>query len=476
MSELGAINFLNSEARGHWVRLRTLLLLRWMAIGGQTAAVLVAYQLLGLDLQIGFCFLAISASVWFNIVAALVQPPNKRLAERDAMLSLLFDLAQLGALLMLTGGLSNPFAVLILAPVTISATVLTLRSTAILGATAIVAISLLAFFYRPLAFTGGQTLVPPPLYVVGMWTALGITVIFVAVYARRVALETFNMSQALTATQMALDREHRLSAIGGLAAAAAHELGTPLATIKLASSELIDELSDKPELLEDVQLIRKQTERCRDILAQLSKGGKDDSHVKHAPISTVIAEAAEPHRDRGKTLLISIDGEPLDQAGDDQPTIARAPELVHGLRNLIQNAVDFADSAIWVDVELGERHLRIAVGDDGPGYPDSVIDRLGDPYLTTRHKQNRTLRSGYQGMGLGLFIAKTLLERTGADIAFANGSEQPGARRRGTGLTASSRPTGAIVEAIWPVGRIVIPKSRSREALGDNPENSLDRY
>ena len=480
MSEIGLTDLFRTEARGDWIRLRTLLVLRWLAIAGQAGAVLIGDLALGLDLPTGYCFVAISASVWFNIVATLVQPPNKRLSDREAMLSLLFDLGQLSALLMLTGGLGNPFAVLIIAPVTISATVLRLRSTAILGGLAIGLISLLAVVYRPLVFADGQTLAPPALLVSGMWASLVIAVVFLAAYARRVTVEASNMSRALTATQMALAREHRLSAIGGLAAAAAHELGTPLSTIKLASTELMSELQGDEELLEDAALIRKQADRCRDILQQLSKGA-DDDYLLEGPVTSVIQEAAAPHLDRGVRMVIRVDGAPEEIVGDEQPTISRRPEIIHGLRNLIQNAMEFAAATVWVDVVSGADKLRISVGDDGPGYPEQVLDRLGDPYLTRRETARRGGPDAQQreGLGLGLFIAKTLLERTGAEVTFVNGSE-PGARRRAArsggaaepeaGMSGgkghmASHPPGAIVVATWPQEVIVTHGARGLAGL-----------
>ncbi len=477
MTDAGNPVFLNA-ARGDWVRLRTLVMLRWMAVCGQAIAVLTADLLLDLDLPVGVCFAAIAASVCFNLVAQIVHPETKRLSERDTMLTLMFDLAQLGVLLFLCGGLTNPFAVLVLAPVTISATALTLRSTLLIGLAAAIEISILSWGYFPLTFSDGTVLDAPPLFVLGMWAALLITVVFLAAYARRITAEIFTMSQALSATQEALSREQRLTAIGGLAAAAAHELGTPLATIKLVSGELARELEDHPELKDDFDLIRKQAERCRDILRELSQGGRDDSHVKAAPVSAIVEEAAEPHRDRGKRIIIRLDGDLVEDAREDQPIVNRRPEMIHGLRNLVQNAVDFSRSTVWIDVEWTEETLRIVVGDDGPGYGADMLGRLGDPYVTNRARRGlggraRGARPGYEGMGLGLFIAKTLLERTGARVEFANGADRD-ARAEGDDAPAElTRPAGAIVITQWPRAVLTPEHALGRGALGDNPRFSL---
>jgi two-component system sensor histidine kinase RegB len=465
-------NYLFSlEARGDWVRLRTLVTLRWIAIAGQTGAVLVAHLGMGFALPLVWCALLISASASLNIVLHLVHPAEKRLSEGGTLLSLFFDLVQLVTLLMVTGGLGNPFALLIIAPVTISATALRLQSTLWLGLAAIASVTLMSVFYLPLVEADGTVLEVPELYRSGMAAALAIAVTFLSVYVRRVSLEGYAMSQALTATQIALAREQRLAAIGGIAAATAHELGTPLATIKLVAGELARELADRPDLAEDVALIRREAERCGEILTDLGRGGRDDSQIRTAPAASIIDEAAAPHAGRGKRIVLRIDGAPADQAGEDQPLLRRSPELIHGLRNVIQNAVDFAATTVWVDVESAGDTLRIAVGDDGPGFSPEVLPRLGEPYVSTRPRGERRepAASEYEGMGLGLFIARTLLERTGARVEFANGSDARQRRLRDRGTPAElARPPGAIIEMVWPAAAVVVPKAETRRALGRN--------
>jgi two-component system sensor histidine kinase RegB len=470
------------QARGDWVRLRTLVTLRWIAIAGQIAAVLAASQGMNFQLPLTSCALLISASVMFNVVAQVIYPAEKRLTERGTLLSLFFDLAQLVMLLMLTGGLNNPFAVLILAPVTISATALRLSSTLWLGIAAMGAVTLMTVLYLPLVHPDGTVLEVPELYRSGVAASLAIAVAFLSIYTRRVTVESYAMSQALSATQIELSREQRLSAIGGIAAATAHELGTPLATIKLVAGELARELRDHPELgaelgpelIEDIALIRRESERCGEILTDLSQGGRDDRQIRNAPVSAIIDEAAAPHRNRGKWVLIRVDGAMADEPREDEPMAARSPELIHGLRNVIQNAVDFAKSTVWVDVDFNAEQLRIAVGDDGPGFAADILPRLGEPYVSTRHRGNRLedgsgTESEYEGMGLGLFIARTLLERTGAQVSFANGSD---ARRRRSADQETPaefiHPPGAIIEMKWPASTLITPKEVARRPLGRN--------
>ncbi|MCL4104974.1 UNVERIFIED_CONTAM: hypothetical protein GTU68_018681 [Idotea baltica] len=437
-------------------------MLRWFAIAGQIVAIVVAQQYYNLQLDIGLCFLAVGISVVGNLIAIFIYPENKRLSEAETVSMLLFDLLQLGFLLFLSGGLHNPFALLILAPVTISATVLPSRSTLLLGAIALAVATLLALYHIPLRTQQGMVLLVPDIFLFGSWAAIIIGVVFLGEYARRVTSEIHSMADALLATQMALSREQKLTDLGGVVAAAAHELGTPLATIKLASSELIDELTDNDDLREDAQLIREQADRCRDILQSMGRAGKDDLHLKRAPLSAVVREAAEPHVGRGKDIFFDI--APAGEGDLQEPVIFRRPEVIHGLRNLVQNAVDFAMSEIQVDVSWTTDMITVRIMDDGYGFPAHLIGRIGEPFVRRRKsRQDLVQRPEYEGMGLGLFIAKTLLERSGAEITFANGSDPLVETPKDTPLT------GAIVEVTWPMKNIV-DFGTERAALGENEQ------
>jgi two-component system sensor histidine kinase RegB len=312
--------------------------------------------------------------------------------------------------------MNNPFALLLLAPVTIAATVLRLRSVIGLGLLAIGMVTILLQSYLPIIMPDGQPLQLDPTYQVGQFIALTVGIGFLTVYTRQVTTETQAMSDALTATQMALAREQKLTDLAGLIAATAHELGTPLATIKLVSSELRDELSDRDDLREDLELIHQQADRCRDILHSMGRAGKEDEHLKRAPIEAIVREAADPHPERGTTVMFD-----LEVTDKPQPVILRRPEIIHGLRNLIQNAVDFAKTEVAITITWSEG-VSVRIADDGPGFPATLMGRIGDPFLR-RRRAEATLpgRPGYEGMGLGLFIAKTLLERTGASVSVANG-------------------------------------------------------
>jgi two-component system, sensor histidine kinase RegB len=438
------------DMRSDWVRLRTLILLRWMAIAGQIAAITVADRYYQIQLPIGPCYMVVGASIIANLVSSYVYPPTKRLSETEAMLTLMFDLSQLSLLVFLTGGLANPFALLILAPVTISATALELRTTVILGSLAIGLMTIAAVANVPLRLPDGTPLEIPQIFKFGFWLSIVVGIIFLSLYARRVATEIRSMSNALLATQMALAREQKLTDLGGVVAAAAHELGTPLATIKMISTEMIDELADRPDLLEDIRLIRDQADRCRDILRSMGRAGKDDLHLRQAPFEAVLKEAAEPHTGRGKKVEFTV--QPLPGSNQAHPNILRRPEVIHGLRNLIQNAVDFARTTVWVEAEWSDILLSVRIVDDGAGYPAQVLGRIGDPFVRARAPgPDLATRPEYEGMGLGLFIAKTLLERTGAELSFANASDPF--------LKWGEHPEkcGAVVEVRWPRESLAAP-------------------
>ncbi len=449
-----------TRARGNWIRLRTLLLLRWWAIVGQATALVIAQRVYHLDLEIGLCFLVIGVSVASNLVAAFVFAENTRLSEQDTFLVVLFDMLQLGLMLYLTGGMNNPFSILIVGPVTVSASALSGRSTAFLGAMAIVIVTLLMQLYLPLRTEQGFPLQMPDVFRFGNWVAIVIAVVFLGVYARWIVQEMHAMSDALQATQMALAREQKLSDLGGVVAAAAHELGTPLSTIKLTSAELADELRDHPDLREDALLIVQQADRCRDILRSMGRAGKDDLHLRRAPLTTVVEEAAEPHVDRGKRIHFAHGGE--DQDLMDQPIVFRRPEVIHGLRNLIQNAVDFARESVWIESRWTDTTITLRIMDDGRGYPPDVLGRIGDPFLRRDAPVSPPERPEYEGMGLGLFIAKTLLERSGAELVFANGSSAF------KGRPSHAPRTGALVEVVWPRKEIEAPTGQQAGALGQN--------
>ncbi len=398
------------------LRLATLVGLRWLAILGQTAGVLFVEFGLGFPMPLAECLLLIGLSVLLNLWLVFWLGESFRPSARVATLLLGWDLMQLGSLLALTGGLQNPFSLLLLAPVSVSATTLPQRSTLLLAGFAIVLASLLAVFHLDLPWDPQQPLVFDRVYVIGIWVSFVCGVSFITAYTNRVAHEARQLADALTATELALSRHEQLSALDGLAAAAAHELGTPLSTIALAAREIRDEVPEGP-VREDIELIMSQAARCREILVKLrsQRENPDDPGDPFAavPVGALLAELARPHENGGKLVLIRTD-----RGAGAEPVLPRSTGLLYGLGNLIENAAQFARQQVVIEARWDQLSLTITITDDGPGFSPDLITRLGEPYLTTRP---RNLESGEPGgLGLGIFIAKTLLARTDAELTFEN--------------------------------------------------------
>jgi two-component system sensor histidine kinase RegB len=393
------------------MRLRTLVLIRWLALAGQTVAVLTVHLGFGFEMPLGLVMLAVMVSGWLNVWLSMRYPATHRIGPKAATLNFGFDLLQLATVLALTGGLENPFAVLMVAPVIISATALGARPTAILAGLAAALLSVLMLVHLPLPWSGPSPVLPAP-YVTGIWTALVVTMIFIAAYAWRVAGEARRMSEALTATQLALAREQRLSALGGLAAAAAHELGTPLGTIAVIARELERDVTEPESVAEDVAMLRTQADRCREILAQLTQPGaeRDDTLLGRQPARLLIETIAEPYQALRPDVAIVTSG----SGEGPEPNIPRLPEIVHGVGNFVANAVRFAETRVELTLAWTPDDLVLTIKDDGPGFSPEVFGALGEPYVSSRRDDDGT------SMGLGIFIAKTLLEHTGAWVAFAN--------------------------------------------------------
>lgn len=392
------------------LRLETLVTIRWLALGGQVAGVLFVQYGLGFPLPLFEC-LALSATLGVvNVLLILRFGAAYRPSNRFATAQLAFDCLELGGILALTGGLHNPFGLLLLAPVSVSATILPQRSTAILALLVVVIASTIAVFHLPLPWDPDFDLVFDRLYETGIWASLLCAIVFIAVYTNRVAREARQLADALAATEVALSRHEQLSALDGLAAAAAHELGTPLSTIALAAKEIRGDLPAGP-LADDIDLIISQSNRCRAILGKLRNLGNDGTVDPFAavPLGELLAEAAKPHEDRGKMIEIAASGD------GPAPVFRRNVGLAYGLGNLIENACHYAVSRVSVGAGWDDTAIRVTITDDGPGFPPDLIARLGDPYLTSRARDHDG-----PGLGLGIFIAKTLLERTGAHISFHN--------------------------------------------------------
>ena len=403
------------------IRLRTLVRLRWLAVIGQTIAVLFVSLGLGFKMPLQACLGVIALSAWINVFLSLRWRSGQMLSVRAAGLLLAYDIAQLALLLYLTGGIENPFAFLFLVPVTVSATSLTSRWTLALTAMAFIFVTLLANWHMPLPWKSADDFKVPVTYVAGLWAAILCGIGFSAIYARRMAEESRIMSNALNATELVLAREQRLSALDGLAAAAAHELGTPLATIALVAKELKREVPTNFTHGDDIDLLISQAARCREILGRLSdREQAADDIFGHVKLSVMLEDQVAPLR--GSDVVIEIKCQ--EEGTSAEPVLKRNPGLSYGLSNILANAIDFAKTSVVVEARWTQGTVTLLVRDDGPGFDQSIIDRLGDPYVTTRPGYDGTAEPNengqHEGMGLGLFIAKTLLERSGATVALGN--------------------------------------------------------
>ena len=423
------------------LRLQTIVRLRWLAVLGQTITVVGAYWVLGIELPVAGCLAVIALSAWLNVALRIRYPASHRIRTSYAFMMLGYDILQLAALLYLTGGLQNPFAFLLIAPVTVSASTLPIRITAALGALAIAAATLLTSFHHPLPWFHHTNLLLPFPYVMGVWAAVVSGILFIGFYSWRTAEEARRMAEALAAAEMVLAREQKLSALDGLAAAAAHGLGTPLATIAVVAKELMRDAKPSDRHYEDVVLLRAQAERCRHILAELALRGEQlDLIVSRLPVSHLIEEVVSPHRLVAVPIEVSSGPAPgivIPSAAAHEPVTQRNPGVLYGLGNLVENAVDFAASKVEVEARWSDDEVSIVIADDGAGFPRYVLEQLGEPFVTTRPSRSldREAPDEHIGMGLGFFIAKTLLERSGARLDLAN---------------RAGPEAGAVVTVTWP--------------------------
>jgi len=401
------------------VRLDTLVRLRWLAVFGQLGALFVVH--FGLDyvvVPIWACLAVIAVAVLLNVALRLGFPKAQWLEPDRAAWLLSFDIAELAALLYLTGGLENPFSFLLLGPVLIAATALPPRMTLLIGTFAMLCATVLVFFHYDLPWETPHGLELPETYMVGVWLSILLAIGYIGVYTWQVAEEARQLSDALAATELVLAREQHLSQLDGLAAAAAHELGTPLATITLVVREIERMLDPNSPYTDDVKLLRESAQRCREIMAKITELPTVEPFDR-LPLSALLDEAVAPQRNFGVSVGVTL---PPDLS--DEPFGARNPAIRYGLGNLVENAVDFAHTRVEIFAHWDADEVSVTISDDGPGFAPEILNRLGEPYVTHRRPAPRGPGEGDAdtvfGLGLGFFIAKTLLERSGAKLSLVN--------------------------------------------------------
>ena len=436
MTDVAASDFRNPH---RYVRLDTILRLRWLAVLGQLAAIFIVAQGLEFDVPVIPCVAIIGLSALLNLSLQIAFNPMQRLEPVYAAALLAINIVELAALLFFTGGLQNPFSFLFLAPVLISATALPIRFTIAIGVLAVACASALGFFHLPLPWDGDDPLVLPPIYLLGVWLSILLAIGVTSLYAFQVTEEARKLSDALAATELVLTREQHLTQIDGLAAAAAHELGTPLSTIFLIARELEKTVQGNDQggiqadhLAADLKTLREQAQRCRDILAKITQLSASGAPFDRMPLSTLIEETVAPHRDFGVAIKVR-----LAVAATREPVGARNPAILYGVGNILENAVDFARSTVEVNAWWNAETVEVVISDDGPGIAPDMLKRIGEPYLSRRRSADEA-QSGHSGLGLGVFIARTLLERTGAKVSFTN---------------RTFPDHGAVVQIAWPRDR-----------------------
>jgi two-component system sensor histidine kinase RegB len=436
MTDLPGSDFRHPRRR---VRLDTILRLRWLAALGQLAAIFIVVQGLDFDLPVVPCLAVVSVAALLNLTLQIAFNPMQLLEPVHAGGLLALNILELAVLLYLTGGLENPFSFMFLAPVLISATALPVRLTIGIGLLAVACASLLFFFHQPLPWEGDEPLELPPIYLFGVWLSIALAIGVTSLYAFQVTDEARKLSDALAATELVLEREQHLTQLDGLAAAAAHELGTPLATIVLISRELERALQGNDEVASDVKTLREQALRCREILGKITQLSSTGSMFDRMKLSTLIEETVAPHRDFGVAIKVRIA-----VAVAAEPIGRRNPAIIYGVGNILENAVDFARDTVEVNAWWNNATVEIVISDDGPGFAPDILKRIGEPYLSRRRAAEDSGQAGGSaggpagGLGLGVFIARTLLERTGAKVSFTN---------------RTFPDHGAVVQIVWPRNR-----------------------
>ena len=397
---------------------KTLFILRWIAIIGQLTAINLVYFYLKLDFPILIAYVIISFGLITNLylqfgISSII------LKDLYASIFLVFDLVQLAVLLYLTGGISNPFSILIIIPAVVSSTFLSMGTTIMLGILTIIFLFLLTIFHYPLPGIHDHSIIFPKLYLTGYFLAIIVGLVFLSYFGVRFSGESKRRSDAINKVQQVIAKEYELESLGGQAAAAAHSLGTPLATINVVASELKKELGKNKEYSKDIELLISQTKRCGEILKQISKKQiKDDEFFSKTKIEDLLYEIIDSFRETSsKKMKLNSN------ANKNKFDFQRSPELIYGLRNFIGNAVKFSKSTVEIDIKSNSQNLEVSINDDGPGFPDDIKELLGEPYINSK-SQEVNINSG---TGLGTFLGKTLLERKSARLSFLKDDKLGGA-------------------------------------------------
>ena len=396
----------------------TLTILRYIAIFGQFIAVNIVFYNLELNFPIKESYAIIFFGLLTNIFLQFRVKVNQ-LKDTYASLFLLYDLFQLSILLYLTGGILNPFSFLLIVPAIVSSTFLSMGTTIILSLITSLMLFLITHFYLPLPGMNVSTFIVPNFYKFGLLISILIGLVFLSYFGIRFSGETKKRSEALNKLQEVIAKEYELESLGGLAAAAAHSLGTPLATISVVAKELKKEIGNNKEISKDIDLLISQTKRCSEILKKISKKQiSEDNFLNFIKLEDLLEEIINSFKETSSKQIILFT-----QNDQNKIDIQRTPEIIYGLRNFIGNAVKFSKSVVKINLISNDKKIEIKINDDGPGIPDDIINKIGEPYIKSKSKE----LSSNSGLGLGTFLGKTLLERQGANLLFRKNDDLGGA-------------------------------------------------
>ena len=409
---------------------KTLVFLRWIAIIGQLIAIYTVYFIFKFQLQILYCSLIIFFGALTNVYLQLWFKKSQ-LSTLDSTFFLFYDLFQLSFLLFLTGGIKNPFVIFLIVPSIVSSTLLTLKNTFILSFATILFLLVITFYHLPLPHPGDFDFIVPDYYLYAMPISVVIALIFLTYFGARFGIESRKRAEALKELELILAKEQELQSIGLQAAAAVHSLGTPLSTITVIAKELKKEIVQNPKYSKDIDLLLSQAKRCSEILKKISQAQiEDDKFVNEVTIQNLLIEITKSFEEISeKKIILNLD------KAKKEILMHRSVEITYGIRNFVGNAVKFSKNKVKITLDTNSNQVKISISDDGPGFPEDVSKRIGQPYITTRSED----LGSKAGLGLGTFIGKTLLERKKASLNFSNLEKK-----------------GALVKITWKTSDIII--------------------
>jgi len=401
----------------HTLKKSTYITLRWIGIIGQLISIYIVYFFLNLDFPFIFANLIIFLGIFSNLFLIYIYKKTQ-LSDRSALIFLLIDIFQLSLLIYLTGGVVNPFVIFLIIPSVFASSNLGLRTNLLLVVTTILTIVFLTFYSKDLPSPLNEHFHVDTYYYFSIPVALIIALVFLNYFAIIFGKESRLRKEALNKMEEVMAKEHEMLSLGGQAAAAAHSLGTPLSTIKIITQELKDQLKNRKDLSQDIDLLSSQVERCNEILKRLSlnPNEEDDFIDENFTIRDILKEIVSSFEETSnKKFILNFDQDL------NSKKMTRSIEIVYGLRNFIGNANKFSNKKIFIDLKSNTEITEIKIQDDGIGYPADVLSKIGEPYLKSFYNKSKT------GLGLGIFIGKNLLEKNFASINCSNSKTRSGA-------------------------------------------------